>query len=66
MRAMLQEVPWPANARAGRRLRQDRRRARRAAAASCSTAIEPNEPVLALKITGPGQRATLSALVPTA
>lgn len=25
--------------------------------------IEPNEPVLALKITGPGQRATLSALV---
>jgi len=27
------------------------------------TAIEPNEPVLSLKITGPGQRATLSALV---
>jgi pilus assembly protein CpaB len=27
------------------------------------TAIEQNEPVLALKITGPGQRATLSALV---
>nr|WP_284701148.1 Flp pilus assembly protein CpaB [Rhodoplanes tepidamans] len=27
------------------------------------TPIEPNEPVLALKITGPGQRATLSALV---
>src|ERR1700681_2862360 len=27
------------------------------------TAIEPNEPVLALKITGAGQRATLSALV---
>jgi len=27
------------------------------------TAIEPNEPVLATKITGPGQRATLSALV---
>lgn len=26
-------------------------------------AIEPNEPVLAVKITGPGQRATLSALV---
>ena len=26
-------------------------------------AIEPNEPVLALKITGAGQRATLSALV---
>jgi pilus assembly protein CpaB len=26
-------------------------------------AIEPNEPVLALKITGPGQRATLSSLV---
>ncbi|WP_146618842.1 Flp pilus assembly protein CpaB [Rhodoplanes elegans] len=27
------------------------------------TPIEPNEPVLAVKITGPGQRATLSALV---
>jgi pilus assembly protein CpaB len=27
------------------------------------TPIEPNEPVLALKVTGPGQRATLSALV---
>jgi len=27
------------------------------------TAIEPNEPILATKITGPGQRATLSALV---
>jgi pilus assembly protein CpaB len=27
------------------------------------TAIEPNEPVLAVKITGAGQRATLSALV---
>jgi pilus assembly protein CpaB len=27
------------------------------------TAIEPNEPVLSLKITGPDQRATLSALV---
>jgi pilus assembly protein CpaB len=27
------------------------------------TAIEANEPVLAMKITGPGQRATLSALV---
>jgi pilus assembly protein CpaB len=26
-------------------------------------AIEPNEPVLALKVTGPGQRATLSSLV---
>jgi len=27
------------------------------------TAIEPNEPVLTVKITGPGQRATLSSLV---
>jgi pilus assembly protein CpaB len=27
------------------------------------TAIEPNEPVLSTKITGPGQRATLSALI---
>ena len=48
---------------AGRRLRQDRRCARRAASASCSTAIEPNEPMLPSKITGPGQRATLSAML---
>jgi pilus assembly protein CpaB len=60
--SMLEEVPWPANAvpagafskiadvlHGGRRV--------------VLTAIEPNEPVLSLKITGPGQRATLSALV---
>ena len=59
---MLREVPWPANAMpagsfskisdvlgAGKRV--------------VLTAIEPNEPVLSLKITGAGQRATLSALV---
>ncbi len=58
----LQEVPWPAASvpsgaftkisdllHGGRRV--------------VLTAIEPNEPVLSLKITGPGQRATLSALV---
>jgi pilus assembly protein CpaB len=60
--AMLEEVPWPSQAlpqgafakvsdllRGGRRI--------------VLAAIEPNEPVLALKVTGPGQRATLSALV---
>jgi pilus assembly protein CpaB len=60
--AMLQEVPWPAQAmptgafaKIKDILSGDRR--------VVLTAIEPNEPVLALKITGPGQRATLSALV---
>ena len=60
--AMLQEVPWPAESlpsgaftaikdilAGGRRV--------------VLSAIEANEPVLALKITGAGQRATLSALV---
>ena len=60
--AMLQEVSWPAEAvpagafahinevvSGGRRV--------------VLTALEANEPVLALKITGAGQRATLSALV---
>ena len=60
--SMLQEVPWPAEAmpagsfskiddvlKAGRRV--------------VLTAIETNEPVLSLKITGAGERATLSALV---
>jgi pilus assembly protein CpaB len=59
---MLQEVPWPAEAlptgafgkindllSGGRRV--------------VLSAIEANEPVLALKVTGAGQRATLSALV---
>lgn len=60
--AMLKEIPWPADAvpagafstiasvlGAGRRI--------------VLAAIEADEPVLALKMTGPGQRATLSALV---
>jgi pilus assembly protein CpaB len=60
--SMLEEVPWPAGAvptgafatvsdllSPGRRV--------------VLAAIEPHEPVLAVKITGPGQRATLSALV---
>jgi pilus assembly protein CpaB len=58
----LREIPWPQAARpagsfatvaevlnGGKRV--------------VLTAIEPNEPVLSVKITGPGQRATLSALV---
>jgi pilus assembly protein CpaB len=60
--AMLQEVPWPADsvpAGAFNKINALLSGGRRVVLA----AIEPNEPVLALKITGPGQRATLSALV---
>ena len=60
--SMLQEVPWPSDslpsgafATIGDVLTGGRR--------VVLAAIEANEPVLALKITGPGQRATLSALV---
>lgn len=60
--SMLQEIPWPtasqpagAFAKIGDVLSGGRR--------VVLAAIEANEPVLALKITGPGQRATLSALV---
>jgi pilus assembly protein CpaB len=60
--SMLQEVPWPeASMPAGAfaKISDVLQRGRRVVL----TAIEPNEPVLSLKITGPGQRATLSALV---
>ena len=60
--SMLDEVSWPeaampagAFSRVADLLQGGRR--------VVLTAIEPNEPVLSLKITGPGQRATLSALV---
>jgi pilus assembly protein CpaB len=60
--SMLREVSWPdaavptgAFARIGDVLSGGRR--------IVLSAMEANEPVLALKITGPGQRATLSALV---
>ena len=60
--AMLREQPWPAKAvPAGTftKIKDILSGGRRVVL----SAIEPNEPVLALKITGPGQRATLSALV---
>src|SRR5664279_5741902 len=60
--AMLQEVPWPAQSLptgAFTKVNDILSGGRRVVLA----AIEPNEPVLALKITGAGQRATLSALV---
>ena len=60
--AMLEEIPWPAEAMpagAFAKVSDVLAGGRRIVLA----AIEPNEPVLALKITGPGQRATLSALV---
>lgn len=59
---MLQEVPWPSDALpsgAFGKIHDIMSGGRRVVLA----AIEANEPVLALKITGPGQRATLSALV---
>jgi pilus assembly protein CpaB len=60
--AMLQEVPWPSDAMpngAFAKIHDIMAGGRRVVLA----AIEANEPVLSLKITGPGQRATLSALV---
>ncbi len=60
--AMLKEVPWPAEAMpsgAFSKIADVLQGGRRVVL----TAIEPNEPVLPLKITGPGERATLSALV---
>lgn len=60
--AMLQEVAWPAEARpagAFSKIEDLLTGGRRVVLA----AIEENEPVLALKVTGAGQRATLSALV---
>jgi len=60
--AMLQEVKWPQDALpagAFARISDVLGTGRRVVLSP----IEPNEPVLALKITGPGQRATLSALV---
>lgn len=59
---MLQEVPWPAEARpagAFTKIGDLLAGGRRVVLA----AIEENEPVLSLKVTGAGQRATLSALV---
>jgi pilus assembly protein CpaB len=60
--AMLQEVPWPSEALpngAFAKIHDIMAGGRRVVL----SAIEANEPVLSLKITGPGQRATLSALV---
>lgn len=60
--SMLQEVPWPSDSLptgAFGKISDVLTGGRRVVLA----AIEANEPVLALKITGPGQRATLSALV---
>jgi pilus assembly protein CpaB len=60
--AMLKQVPWPADAvpaGAFTKIKDLLSGGSRVVLA----AIEANEPVLALKISGPGQRATLSALV---
>jgi pilus assembly protein CpaB len=60
--SMMQEVPWPARSMpegAFEKISDVLSGGKRVVL----TAIEPNEPVLAVKITGSGQRATLSALV---
>ena len=60
--AALAEVPWPAGALpagAFGKIKDALGGGKRIVL----TAIEANEPVLAVKVTGPGQRATLSALV---
>ncbi len=60
--SMLQEVPWPSESMPGggfSKISDILSGGRRVVL----TAVEANEPVLALKITGAGQRATLSALV---
>ncbi|MGL4242790.1 MAG: Flp pilus assembly protein CpaB [Beijerinckiaceae bacterium] len=61
--AQLKEVQWPANAvppgattTVAEFLKGPEKR-------MVITAMEPNEPVLAPKVTGPGQRATLSAIL---
>jgi pilus assembly protein CpaB len=60
--AQLREMEWPAEALpngAVSKISELLAEGRRVAL----TAIEPNEPVLITKITGPGQRATLSAML---
>ena len=60
--SMLKEMPWPAEALppgAFHKIHDILGHGKRVVL----TAMEKDEPVLALKITGPGQRATLSALV---
>jgi pilus assembly protein CpaB len=60
--AQLREMEWPAEALptgAVAKISELLGEGRRVAL----TAIEPNEPVLGTKITGPGQRATLSAML---
>jgi pilus assembly protein CpaB len=62
--SVLREIAWPeAAAPAGsfKKIEQVVSGGRRVVL----TAIEPNEPVLASKITGPGQRATLSSMLDT-
>jgi pilus assembly protein CpaB len=60
--AMLREVPWPQDALpngAFAKIADIMKDGKRVVLA----AVEPNEPLLSVKITGAGQRATLSALV---
>jgi pilus assembly protein CpaB len=60
--SQLREIEWPTDALPGgavSKISELVSEGRRVAL----TAIEPNEPVLTTKITGPGQRATLSAML---
>jgi pilus assembly protein CpaB len=60
--SMLDEVPWPRQALPAGAFSKISDLLKGGARVVLA-AIEPNEPVLALKVTGAGQRATLSALV---
>ena len=58
----LREIAVAGGSGSRRRLRHDRRPDRRRQRIVLAS-IEPNEPILASKITGPGQQATLSAMI---
>ena len=60
--AMLEEVPWPSGSLPGSTYAKISD-VLKAGPRYVLAAMEPNEPVLPVKLTGPGQRATLSALV---
>jgi pilus assembly protein CpaB len=61
--AQLKEVPWPADAVPPGATQTVAEFLKAPEKRMVIAAMEPNEPVLAAKVTGPGQRATLSAII---
>jgi pilus assembly protein CpaB len=61
--AQLKEVQWPADAAPPGTARSVAEFLKGPEKRMVLAPMEPNEPVLALKVTGPGQRATLSAIL---